>query len=1155
MKEFFNHNSLNSPSPFYILAVFFISLLAFENKLMAQPEKEVFIERVTMQDGSNFGSIYCIWQDSDGFIWIGTEEGVYRYDGYGFKKFIKEPGNENSLISNLVKEITGKDELIYIATFEGLSVYNTVFNTYSNFPSETHFENESLRCLKLTASGNLYIGTTSKLFQLENDQIIPLEIPQKFGLINTIFEDNENNLWIGGEKSCAVYYPKTGKFNTLPFSTNRTSTINTFFEDDNGMLWAGGTNSPLQFIDKQNWEILTYQQKTGSKLPFDSEDIVESVAQDFYGNLWLATEPQPYYFNKKAITEGKIKEQCCLDGLFLSENFVIESYSVLFTDRDGRIWLGSFSSGLYVIDFNKNKASHYYFKPYKPNHLSHNNTTCFAESPGGKIWIGTDGGGLNCFDKKTRIFKTFKKDKNDPESISGIIPLTLAYDSVRFGIWVGHWDDGLDFYDLKTQKFKNCPLQVTNGEKFNNSIFHLQFDHTNRLWAAIPNQGFFLVEPEKGNLIKYDYIEEIKKIEYLYEGSHNKLWVCSIDGLYIFDLTKMAFTKKYDSKNGLGSDFVNVVMEDSRGRIWAGTQENGLNLLDTEADTFKTFPEFNQINIVGILEDEQNYLWLSAHEGLFRIKVNKDNEIEQLKEFSISDGLQSNHFKRRAFLKSSVSNELFFGGVNGFNIFIPATLSEKSNPPTVFITGLYLQNELVSPGTPNSILEKDISKTKELTIKRDLNNIAIEYLSLSFSNSKNNLYKVKLENFDNDWVDMAHERRVSYTNLNPGAYIFRVKGSNHDEVWSENEAALKITILPFWWETLTAKICYIIFGIIVIWILVRLRLKMLQKRNKILENRVIKRTKEISKKTNEILTQNEELGTQQSLLAKQNIELERTIKKLKSAQTQLVQSEKLASLGFLTAGIAHEINNPVNFIKSGIVGLEKSLHKILLLMEEYDSICTENVKEKLEEINLLKEQYKYKVLIELVKKVANDIGVGANRTADIVKELRTFARDDGNNLKFADIHEGINSSLLLLRNQYQGRITIRKNYGEIPQIECLPGKLNQVFMNLLVNAIQAIEGNGEIIITTFTKKEELFISFSDTGHGIDSETQKHIFEPFFSTKEEGQGIGLGLSISLSIVKEHQGKIEIESKGEKGSVVKLRFPLNINLAETINNSPL
>ncbi|WP_020530808.1 sensor histidine kinase [Flexithrix dorotheae] len=1151
MKDFFT----NKPGRFKInFLLYFIFIFLYSGSaLFAQPEKEVFIKRVTLQDGSIFGSIYCIWQDPDGFIWVGTEEGAYRYNGYGFDHLIKEPGKENSLLSNLVKDITGKDQKVYIATFDGLSVYDLVFNKYTNYPSEKYFENENLRCLRLSSSGDLYIGTTTKLFKLADGKIIPLSIPEHVGFINTIFEDNEKNMWIGGESGCAIYYPKVSEFKAIPFSSNRTSTINLFFEDDNGSLWAGGTSSPLQFIDKENWKILTYEEKTGSKLPFDGEDLVESCSEDFFGNLWLATESQPLYFNKKALVEGKIKEQCCLEGLFLSENFVIESYRVIITDRDGRIWLGSFSTGLYVIDFNEKKASHYYYKPYKPNHLSHNNTTSFAESPKGKIWIGTDGGGLNCFDKNSRVFQTFQKDKSDPGSISGNIPLTIVYDSVKSGIWVGHWDDGLDFLDLKTQKFTNYPLQLTNGEKFNNSIFYLQFDNKHRLWAAIPNQGLFLVKPEKGELIKYDHNDEIKQVEYFFEDSNQQWWVCSIDGLYIFNLNSMIFTKKYDSDHGLGSNYVNVVAEDSYGRIWAGTQENGLNLLDIEADTFITFSAFNQINIVGIVEDEQNFLWISAHEGLFRIKVNMKNEIVHYKRFSISDGLQSNHFKRRTFLKSSVSNELFFGGVNGFNIFVPATISEKSKPPSVFITNLFIHNKPVSPGDPNSILEKDISKSKELTLGRHQNNITFECLSLNFTNSQNNLYQVKLENFDEDWVNLGHSRKVTYTNLNPGNYTFRFKGSNHEGVWSEQEASIEIKVLPLWWETLSAKIAYVIGAILSIWFLVRIRLRMLKLRNKILEKKVEDRTKEISEKSKEILAQNEELEAQQGYLGKQNIELENTIKLLKSTQSQLVQSEKLASLGFLTAGIAHEINNPINFIKSGIVGLEKSLHKLLFLMKEYDSINDENVKERLAKIKALKAQYKYEKLIQLVKKVAGDIGIGANRTADIVKELRTFARIEGDGLKLADIHEGINSSLILLANQYQDRIKITRNYGEIPKIECFPGKLNQVFMNLLVNAIQAIEGKGEIIISTCVREEEINISITDSGHGMDPEIQKHIFEPFFSTKEEGQGTGLGLSISLSIIKEHQGKIEVESELGKGSTINLRFPLNVNLQEKAKKS--
>ncbi|WP_020528796.1 GAF domain-containing sensor histidine kinase [Flexithrix dorotheae] len=292
----------------------------------------------------------------------------------------------------------------------------------------------------------------------------------------------------------------------------------------------------------------------------------------------------------------------------------------------------------------------------------------------------------------------------------------------------------------------------------------------------------------------------------------------------------------------------------------------------------------------------------------------------------------------------------------------------------------------------------------------------------------------------------------------------------------------------------------------------------------------------------EIAAQNEEMQAQQEELYSQNEALEATLSKLKHTQTQLVQSEKMAALGQLTAGIAHEINNPVNFISAGIVGMKKSLNHIINILKEYEKIDEKNLEMQLQEIKALKEQTNLDKVVELVLKVAEDINIGAQRTAEIVRSLRTFSRLDEDTLKPINIHDGIDSTLLLLRNQYKNRININKNYGQLPFVECSPGKINQVFMNILVNAIQAIEHEGEITISTKLKDEFAVIEIKDTGKGMSEEVREHIFEPFFTTKDVGSGTGLGLPITMGIIEGHNGKILVESQLGKGTTFLVELPL-------------
>jgi signal transduction histidine kinase len=288
----------------------------------------------------------------------------------------------------------------------------------------------------------------------------------------------------------------------------------------------------------------------------------------------------------------------------------------------------------------------------------------------------------------------------------------------------------------------------------------------------------------------------------------------------------------------------------------------------------------------------------------------------------------------------------------------------------------------------------------------------------------------------------------------------------------------------------------------------------------------------------------------EDLIRKRTLALEETIQRLQETQSQLVQSEKLASLGILTAGIAHEINNPINYINASIVSLELLATELVDIIKIYETITPENIQEKLEEIKELKESINLSDAIEGVTVLSDNIKVGAKKTADIVKSLRIFSRSDSDIPALADINENLDSTLILLHNQYSDRIEIKKDYERLPLIKCFAGKLNQVFMNLLANAIQAIEEKGTITIKTHYipsgihgfKKECVFISILDTGSGIPLEIQNKVFEPFFTTKEIGNGTGLGLSISYGIIEQHKGKIEFTSSVDKGTEFKIYLPI-------------
>jgi signal transduction histidine kinase len=302
------------------------------------------------------------------------------------------------------------------------------------------------------------------------------------------------------------------------------------------------------------------------------------------------------------------------------------------------------------------------------------------------------------------------------------------------------------------------------------------------------------------------------------------------------------------------------------------------------------------------------------------------------------------------------------------------------------------------------------------------------------------------------------------------------------------------------------------------------------------------KNRELQQSHEEIQHANEEVIATNEALEEQKQELELTLRNLKTTQSQLIDSEKMASVGVLTAGIAHELNNPINFVSGNVNPLHRDIKEIFALLHKYDDLIkAKGFNKEFGEIEEMKARMDYNFLIKEITKLLEGIKEGANRSSLIVKGLRSFSRLDEEKFQFYDIHEGIESSLILLHNKMKNRISVHKQYGDFKELECLPSKLNQVVMNILTNSIQAIEGEGDIFVQTTSSDTGIRIIIKDNGKGMSPEVKKHIFEPFYTTKDVGKGTGLGLSISFGIIEQHHGHIDVISEPGKGSEFIISLP--------------
>ncbi|MEL6649388.1 MAG: ATP-binding protein [Bacteroidota bacterium] len=464
-----------------------------------------------------------------------------------------------------------------------------------------------------------------------------------------------------------------------------------------------------------------------------------------------------------------------------------------------------------------------------------------------------------------------------------------------------------------------------------------------------------------------------------------------------------------------------------------------------------------------------------------------------------------------------------------------------------------------------------LTDRRPLILEHTHNTIRFHFVAPFFPSEQGTHYRYRLVGKESAWSPWSVSRLKEYTLLPPGQYTFELQARNRYGQLSE-ATTFTFSIKPPWYRTIWAWLAYGIIVIGLVYATVRYNLRRLHLQNENLERIVYERTSEIweqhkviVKKTVALKRQKEEVANQNSLLEEKHQALETAMNQLKAAQSQLVESERMASLGQMTAGIAHEINNPINYVKNSVSPLKMNFAEIRLLFRKIRELHdNHNLPMAVEQIQQYAQEIDAEYLFEEMELLLQGIEEGASRTASIVKGLKTFSRGDQDSFRHVNLHESIEATLIILANRLKKRIKIVKEYGDIPVVECMPGKINQVFMNLISNAIYAIEQCerepdadgfvGELKLTTSLGPDDsVLVSISDTGCGIPPEHLNRVFDPFFTTKPVGEGTGLGLSITFGIVENHEGKIQVKSETGVGTCFELMLPLQRKSNEAVESS--
>ncbi len=760
-----------------LLFLFFISTL--------YAQTNISFNHLTVENGLSQSAVTCIFQDMQGFMWFGTQDGLNRYDGYTFKVFKNNADDPKSLSDNFIFSIFEENSgNLIIETQTGkLNKYDPRTESFTIISSDS----VDLRSAKKNSvlafyydrgnvewSGGLSRETGLKMENKSTGEtkIFLNEPAGKFSLsdnkVYSILRDKTGNLWIGTSNGLNKLDEKTNRFRHYKNDPSDLNSISDnwvwpIFEDSKGNLWIGTVRGGLNKYDPQTGLFNCYK-KDPTNPKSINDNFIFSIYEDRSGLIWVGTNTGGVnYFNSAAQVFEHFYNIPDLKNS-LSDNSVMS----LLVDRKGIYWIGTRNGGLDKFDYQQKKFTNYSHNPDNRNSLINNSVSLIYEDRSGLLWLGTFSSGLSVFNPETNSFKSYIHIPSDSNSLSDNRIYSIIED--RNGtIWIGTYAGGLNSYNKETEIFTRFKHNENNPSSIS----------SDNVWTLV-------------------------------ETNDGQLWIGTFGGgVNVFDKSTQKFIhfkNNPDDPNSINDNNIIRVFKDSKGNIWFGTTK-GLCRYFSDAKSFKAYSEKDGLAnnfVYGILEDDTGNLWLSTNNGIS--KFNPANET--FKNYYAEDGLQNNEFNQNAYAKDFKTGNLLFGGVNGFNVFNPVRVTGNTYIPRISFTNYIRYNTDDEEGKP--IFEKGISVTDEISLTYKDNIVTFEFAALSFYNNFKNQYRYKLEGFNENWIQLGNNNKVTFTNLSPGDYILRVIGSNNDGLWNEEGTSLLIHVSPPWWKTNFAYATYFI---------------------------------------------------------------------------------------------------------------------------------------------------------------------------------------------------------------------------------------------------------------------------------------------------------------------------------------------------------